>query len=348
MYLQQIVNTMSIKNWTVTTERVKNKSEGLSEYTSYLVSSKHKNHKNTEIVEIFKKDHNNFLNNTINEIIAFDANNKKGGRKVESYAQSFNFILPPPHKPSPEQWKKIGIDLINTIHKELNIKGDVSKFGNSCFMNLHDQKNPHLNMLVPRIYDGERLADLDRKNVLAKLKLQFNQSVMKHCDIDHTHHKPLRSNNGPRKSAQRYAYDKAKEQAENALKLITEAGEATKEVALAEGEIKVKLEELDKVEKELKLQNQRLGFLIHAYTKFKNTIFSWVDSARKGLTLETMINRQELEKSANAIIDSKFVDDKDAFLVEQTVLNEFEALQNDKIDTVKPEISSRRTKPKAG
>ena len=339
---------MSIKNWTVTTERVKNKSEGLSEYTSYLVSSKHKNHKNTEIVEIFKKDHNNFLNNTINEIIAFDANNKKGGRKVESYAQSFNFILPPPHKPSPEQWKKIGIDLINTIHKELNIKGDVSKFGNSCFMNLHDQKNPHLNMLVPRIYDGERLADLDRKNVLAKLKLQFNQSVMKHCDIDHTHHKPLRSNNGPRKSAQRYAYDKAKEQAENALKLITEAGEATKEVALAEGEIKVKLEELDKVEKELKLQNQRLGFLIHAYTKFKNTIFSWVDSARKGLTLETMINRQELEKSANAIIDSKFVDDKDAFLVEQTVLNEFEALQNDKIDTVKPEISSRRTKPKAG
>lgn len=339
---------MSIKNWTVTTERVKNKSEGLSEYTSYLISSKHKNHKNTEIVEIFNKDHNKFLNNTINEIIAFDANNKKGGRKVESYAQSFNFILPPPHKPSPEQWKKIGIDLVKTIHKELNIKGDISKFGNSCFINLHDQKNPHLNMLVPRIYDGERLADLDRKNVLAKLKLQFNQSVMKHCEIDHTHHKPLRSNNGPRKSAQRYAYDKAKEQAENALKLIAEAGEATKEVALAEGEIKVKLEELDKVEKELKLQNQRLGFLIHAYTKFKNTIFSWVDSAKKGLTLETMIHRQELEKSANTIIDSQFVSDKDAFLVEQTVLNEFEALQNDGIDTVKPEISSRMNRPKAG
>ncbi|CCD13660.1 unnamed protein product [Trypanosoma congolense IL3000] len=346
MYLQQIVNTMSIKNWIVTTERVKNKSEGLSEYSSYLVSSKHKNHKNTTIIPLFKIDYNNFINKTILETIEFDSKNKKGGRKVESYAQSFNFILPPPHKPTISQWENITKDLLVTLCNELNIK-EKTKFGKSCFMNIHDQSNPHLNLLVPRIFDGERLADLDRKNVLAKLKLQFNQSVMKHCEIDHTKHKPLRSNNGPRKSAQRYAYDKAKEQAENALKLIAEAGEATKEVALAEGEIKVKLEELDKVEKELKIQNQRLGFLINAYTKFKDTIFSWANSARKGLTLETMIHRQELEKNANAIIDSKFVSDKDAFLVEQTVLREFEELEKDGIETVKPEISSRLTKIKA-
>lgn len=337
---------MSIKNWTVTTQRVKNKSEGLSEYTSYLVSSKHKNHKNTEIVEIFNKDHNKFLNHTINEIIAFDANNKKGGRKVESYAQSFNFILPPPHKPTPDQWRKIGIDLVRTIHKELDIKGDISKFGNSCFINLHDQANPHLNMLVPRIYNGERLADLDRKNVLAKLKLQFNQSVMKHCEIDHTHHKPLRSNVGRRKSAQSYAYDKAKEESENALKLITEARTAQVAVDLAKSEIKVKLNELEKFDKELKIQNQRLGFLISAYTKFKNNILSWVDSARKGLTLETMIHRQELEESANSIIDNHHVSDKDAILVEQTVLREFEELEKDGIDTVRPEISSRMNRPK--
>lgn len=347
MYLQQIVNTMSIKNWIVTTERVKNKSQGLSEYTSYLISSKHKNHKNTEIVEIFNKDHNLFLNNTIKEVIEFDANNKKGGRKVESYAQSFNFILPPPHKPTPEQWQKIGRDLVGVIHKELKIKEDKNTFGNSCFINLHDQANPHLNMLVPRIFKGERLADLDRKNVLAKLKLQFNQSVMKHCEIDHTQHKPLRSNNGPRKSAQRYAYDKAKEEAENALKLIAEAATAQAAVDLAKSEIKVKLEELDKIDNDLKIQNKRLGFLIHAYTKFKDTIFSWVDSAKKGLTLETMIHRQELEDSANSIIDSPYVSDKDAFLVEQTVLREFEGLEKDGIDTVKPDISSRLNRPKA-
>jgi hypothetical protein len=346
MYLQQIVNTMSIKNWTVTTERVKNKSEGLSEYTSYLVSSKHKNHKNTEIVEIFNKDHNLFLNNTIREVIEFDANNKKGGRKVESYAQSFNFILPPPHKPTPEQWQKIGRDLVGVIYKELQIKEDKNIFGNSCFINLHDQANPHLNMLVPRIFKGERLADLDRKNVLAKLKLQFNQSVMKHCEIDHTQHKPLRSNVGSRKSAQRYAYDKAKEEAENALKLITEAATAQAAIDLAKKELEKDSLELEVERKELEVEKNRLGFLIHAYTKFKNTIFSWVDSARKGLTLETMVNRHELEESANSIIDSPFVSDKDAILVEQTVLREFEELEKDGIDTVKPEISSRMNRPK--
>lgn len=155
---------------------------------------------------------------------------------------------------------KIGRDLVGVIHKELKIKEDKNIFGNSCFINLHDQANPHLNMLVPRIFKGERLADLDRKNVLAKLKLQFNQSVMKHCEIDHTHHKPLRSNVGRRKSAQSYAYDKAKEDAENALKLIAEAATAQAAVDLAKSEIKVKLEELDKIDNDLKIQNQRLGF----------------------------------------------------------------------------------------
>ena len=56
---------MSIKNWIVTTERVKNKSDGLSEYASYLISSKHKNHKNTEIYALFNSEHNKFITNTI-------------------------------------------------------------------------------------------------------------------------------------------------------------------------------------------------------------------------------------------------------------------------------------------
>lgn len=43
----------------------------------------------------------------------FDKENKKGGRKVESYAQSFNFILPPEvPNPTHEQWKLIYKDLV--------------------------------------------------------------------------------------------------------------------------------------------------------------------------------------------------------------------------------------------
>ena len=339
---------MSIKNWTVTTERVKNKSKGLSEYTSYLVSSKHENHKNTQILQIFNMDYNRFLNNTINETIEFDSKNKKGGRKVESYAQSFNFILPPPHKPTPEQWKKIGVDLVNTIHKELNIKSEVKNFGNACFINVHDQANPHLNMLVPRIFEGERLADLDRKNVLAKLKLQFNQSVLKHCEIDHTHHNPLRVNTGRRKNKQRYEYNKAQQAVDTAVKATAEAQEAEKSASVRFKELEVKELQLENEKLQLEKDKEKLSFFIRAFRKVKVDLISWYNSIKEDLHLETMINRQEVEKSANSVINNKEVSDEDALLVETIVCEFVDKLDKEQKDFVKPEISSRRTKPKAG
>lgn len=339
---------MSIKNWTVTTQRVKNKSEGLSEYTSYLVSSKHENHKNTNIVQIFNMDYNRFLNNTINETIEFDSKNKKGGRKVESYAQSFNFILPPPHKPTPEQWKKIAVDLVNTIHKELNIKPEVKKFGNACFINVHDQANPHLNMLVPRIFEGERLADLDRKNVLAKLKLQFNQSVLKHCEIDHTHHNPLRVNTGRRKNKQRYEYDKAQKAVDTAVKATAEAQEAEKSASVRFKELEVKELQLETEKLQLEKDKEKLSFFIRAFRKVKLDLINWYNSVKEDLYLETMVNRQEVEKSANSIINNNEVSDNDALLVETIVCEFVDKLEKEQEDFVKPEISSRRTKPKAG
>lgn len=330
---------MSLKNWTVTTERVKKKSEGLSEYTSYLVSSKHKNHKNTTIIPLFKIDYNNFLNKTISETIEFDSKNKKGGRKVESYAQSFNFILPPPHKPTKEQWENITKDLLITLCKELNID-EKTKFGKSCFMNIHDQSNPHLNLLVPRIFNGERLADLDRKNVLAKLKLQFNQSVMKHCEIDHTHYKPLRVNTGPRKTKQRYEHGEALEAAKSASKATTEAREAQIAADVRIKELEIKADELEK-------EKIKLSFFIRVYQKVKIDVMNWFNSVKSELPLETMVHRQELEESANSIIDNEEFDDEDALLIEMAVFDVVKKLENEHEDLVKPQISSRRTKLKA-
>ena len=351
---------MSIKNWIVTTERVKNKSAGLSEYTSYLISSKHKNHKNTEIYALFNSEHNKFITNAINETLDFDAKNKKGGRKVESFAQSFNFILPPPHKPTPEQWKKIAKDLINTIHKELEIKENINSFGNSCFMNIHDQANPHLNLLVPRIFAGQRLADLDRKNVLAKVKLQFNKSVLEHCNIDHTQHNPLRVNVGRRKSAQGYAYEKAKEEAQNALKRISEAHCATDEALIAQGRNENALKELNNKELELKnrefaLDNEKaklvaerakLSFFMRVFSEFKTNLSRWVESIRRDASLDTMINRQELEKTANKIVESKDVDDENAELVVNLIDEQTKKLEKDNFEVSKPQVR-RRIKPKA-
>lgn len=42
----------TIKSWTVVTERVKDKANGLQTYQSYLNAVNHKNHKNTEIIPI--------------------------------------------------------------------------------------------------------------------------------------------------------------------------------------------------------------------------------------------------------------------------------------------------------
>lgn len=339
---------MSIKNWTVTTERVKSKDVGLSDYVSYLVSEKHKNHKNTTIYPLFNSDPNTFLNRTINETIEFDAKNKKGGRKVESFAQSFNFILPPPHKPTPEQWQKISRDLIETIHKELSIKESLSSFGSDCFLNIHDQANPHLNLLVPRIFKGERLADVDRKNVLAKVKLQFNKSVLKHCDIDHTQHNPIRTNRGPRKSAQGYAYVKAKEEAQNALKLISEAHSAIGKSLILQRTTEIALKELNN--KEFALDNEKakmirerakLSFFMKVFSEFKINLAKWVKSIRNDSALETMINRQELEKIANEIVENKSIDDESADLVVNLIDEQTESLEKDNFEVSKPQVSRR-------
>lgn len=344
---------MSIKNWTVTTQRVKKKSEGLSEYASYLVSQKHENHKNTEIYALFNSEHNSFINNTIKETIEFDAKNKKGGRKVESFAQSFNFILPPPHKPTPQQWQKIARDIVETIHTELSISSDLTTFGRSCFINVHDQANPHVNMLIPRIFEGQRLADLDRKNVLAKVKLQFNKSVLKHCNIDHTNHKPLRANTGPRKNAQHYAYDKAKQEAQNALNRISEADIATAgaDVAKKTAEIKIKaadnaLKELEIESLELDLKKNRLTFFVRVFNEFRESLTRWAEGIRSELTLDTLVNKQDVERTANKIVESKAVDDENADLVVNLIDEQTEILEKENFEVSKPRVR-RRKKPKA-
>ena len=337
---------MSIKNWIVTTERVKNKSAGLSEYASYLISSKHKNHKNTEIYALFNSEHNKFITNTINETLDFDAKNKKGGRKVESFAQSFNFILPPPHKPTKEQWQDIGFELLKTVHSELQIKGDFIKFVRACFVNVHDQANPHINMLIPRIYNGERLADLDRKNVLAKVKLQFNKSVLEHCNIDHTQHNPLRVNVGRRKSAQGYAYEKAKEEAQNALKRIAEANIAVADADVAQKNAEVKIKALEVESLELDVKKNKLSFFIRAFKEFRINLTAWVDSIRRETPLDARLNKEKLEKTANKIVESKDVDDENADLVVNLIDEQTKKLEKDNFEVSKPQVR-RRIKPKA-
>jgi hypothetical protein len=345
---------MSIKNWTVTTERVKNKDFGLSEYVSYLASTTHKNHKNTKVYALFNSDTHKFLNTTIQETLSFDRENKKGGRKVESYAQSFNFILPPPHCPTAEQWAEISYDLLRVAHSELNIKQDLSKFVRACFVNVHEQSNPHVNIVIPRIFEKERLADLDRKNVLAKLKQEFNLSVLKNCNIDHTHHKPLRKSVGSRKRAHKHFADRIIEDVDNASKIIVEAHEASKTGILAEQERKIKEKELAQRELELAnreyevkqekadliLKKAKFGFLLKAFIDLKSSLKKWVDSVKNDSYLDKLASRKDVEEKANRIIDSDKSDHDDVVLVNDLINCEVENLQKNGFDVNKNEFST--------
>lgn len=288
---------MSLKNFVVTTQRVKSKSDGLIQYVNYLNNEKAPSHKNTKIIEI-SKNPESFLKNTIINTVNFDNNNKKGGRKVESLAQSFNFILPPKvDNPTEEQWILIYKDLVTKAKNTLEIDGKTSDFARSCYVNIHEQKNPHLNLLIPRIYEDKRLHALDQKNLLIQLKKEFNRSVLQHCNIDFKAYKPDQQNVGKRRKKWQLDQDQARkakdllveerlELAEERLELATETLAAaqlidrseqvqeraeTAQIKAQEATAKAKQAEAD-AERKISLLEEMKSIFNH----FKTSVNDWI------------------------------------------------------------------------
>lgn len=235
-----------IKNFTVVAQSVKNKGDGLIAYVNYLTDKNVPSHKNTEIYPVFDgacDDPDKFLKATLLEITK--ANKANAGREYSNYAQSFDFVLPKTIKPTPEQWKSITKDILRTVHKELflqepepepdaetgkikknlNFKGSIptaQQFSVKTFCIIHDQKNPHLNMLIPTVYDGERLQRVDRKRLTNEIKKQFNLSVLNHCKMDYKAYKPENVKLGRRKPRNQYLAEKAAKAAEQAQQKLLE------------------------------------------------------------------------------------------------------------------------------
>ncbi|HIF9447396.1 TPA: hypothetical protein ACX6SI_003764 [Photobacterium damselae] len=201
---------MSIKNFTVISQAIKNKSDGLIKYVKYLNNPKEKSHirKNTNIIKIFNSSEkeNDFIKKCCSEALSLDLKNQeagKGGRPIGSYAISFDFILPKNTiRPTKEQWREITQDLF----KELKNGIDEELSQDHFYSNIHDQDNPHINVLVSKVIGGKRSRKLDQKALLSKLKTQFNKSVLKHCNFDYKDYKPINENLGPR--LQNWEYEK--------------------------------------------------------------------------------------------------------------------------------------------
>lgn len=242
----------SLKNLTVTAQAVKKKIDGIIEYMKYLNDPSHKNHKkkNTQILSILKDSNkndvwaNSFIHKVNDESLSLNMKNasNKGGRPVESFAVSFDFTVPKNTiRPTEEQWKAISRDIIQTIKKE------IPGISNSHFyLNVHDQDNPHLNCMISKVVNGQRIRKVDQKAFLSKLKKVHSQSVLKHTGFDYKDYTPLETNLG-RKQKQwqliKNANDKTIEQFKNLAKYIQE--ENNKRINSTENRIVSTLSKID-------------------------------------------------------------------------------------------------------
>lgn len=277
-----------IKNWTVVAESIKNKSTGLIKYIRYLNSTKELSHEKTTIHSIFKNDQKQqmkFIKTCCGEALSLDLENssKKGGRPVDSYAVSFDLTLPHSvENPTIDQWKLIAKDIYKTIKD--NIDEDLTE--DHIYMNIHDQENPHLNIVVSKVIGGKRSRKLDQYSLLSKIKAQYNLSTLKHCDLNFEDYEPLNTKLGRRKKKWQLEVEKMNKlfnQMESLVKYSNENNQ--KRIASTKNRI---IKTLDGVSS--KIENE-----------FFETVEQFIDKKLKDIVEEIKLER----KKRNISSDSK-------------------------------------------
>lgn len=346
-----------IKNWTVISQRVKERQDGLVTYSKYLLDEKHKNHSKNEtrIVPLHGKM-NEFVKSSICETLDFDMSNKKGGRKVESYAQSFVLSLPDTvQKPTDEQWKRISGDIIRAAHKHLKPDEPVNDFGRKCFSNLHDQDNPHMNLLIPRIYKGERLDKLDKKGMILAMKQAFNASVMKHCNINYDNFKPEKPGRGKRLLEWQLEQQTAREEQEKSIQLRQEATLVAQSAAaqLLVAQKAKALSETSRIEAEKATAQAHqakaeavqaitlLGEMKNLFNQFKTSLQDWIRGIKTDDVLLEELSHSEAVTTAETMQKHPIYDQEIEYVM-------FESIEQAEAETKKPDISRhiRRSKNK--
>lgn len=215
-----------LKNWFVRSERVKDKHSGLIQYLKYLTSSEHPNHKGRTIIKPLYGDISTVIQACASAAIQLDLSNsqKKGGRPVSSYAQSFIFVLPGTvNRPTQDQWRLILKELALTVAKKLDVPPETLK--GKIFANIHEQEHPHLNLVVPRVIDGKSKRTIDQKSTINALKKSFTAATLKYCGLDASAYKPINTNLGSRQES----WQLQKEQAQSQIKAATDAAKKLEE-----------------------------------------------------------------------------------------------------------------------
>lgn len=63
-------------------------------------------------------------------------------------------------------------------------------------MNVHNQSNPHLNIIIPAVYGGERLKRADQPATLLAIKNTFSKQALLVAGIDYEKYEPKETNVG--------------------------------------------------------------------------------------------------------------------------------------------------------
>lgn len=219
-----------LKNWTVTTQAVKNGSDGAMIRERYLLSIKHPNHRQTEkLISIIGSS------NTTQQIAIageqFRLNQKlynvKGGRPLTTYAVEFCLTLPKGNRPTPQQWRDIMTDCCITLARFLKLnKTEFSQYQSQIRAVLHQQSQTgktgsgdHVHLIIGKVVGKRVLKELQQKKATHLIKQAFNAAVLKHVGLDHREYKPHELNRGKRLETWKYQQQKA-EEAKNTMRII--------------------------------------------------------------------------------------------------------------------------------
>lgn len=238
----------SIKNFFVRGEGVKNQSAGLSSYIAYLESEEHRDHKQTKIVS-FGMSGKEFVRDVVAEVASSEhdrISSRKGGRPMESYAQSFVLSLPRgTPEPSKAEWLRVATGVINDVASFIGVDAKKLKF----FANVHNQDNPHLNIVFSKIVDGKNNRDMSRKAINVVIKNAFNREAIIQLDLNFNEYKPKKVHTGtrlnPYQLEQRRIADETAEITIDAAKKAAEIKEdALKKINRQSGRIITHIEKL--------------------------------------------------------------------------------------------------------
>ncbi|WP_017222842.1 hypothetical protein [Moritella dasanensis] len=209
-----------LKNWTVTTQSVKDTADGVIAREKYYLSENHPNHKTTEkLISIVGNENTSRRIALIGEQFRLNQqlNNTRGGRPLSSYAIEFCLTLPKGHRPTTEQWHSIVTDCCAVLAKMLKLTVEErEQYKTQIRAVLHQQPQDnlrgtgdHVHLLIGKVVGNRVLKELQQKKATKLIKTAFNAAVLKHFGISHQEYKPHELNRGKRLEMWKYQHQKS-------------------------------------------------------------------------------------------------------------------------------------------